>query len=249
MGLRALVLIWLCVLSCAASACQLVARAWDFAPQYFLSGQGQWQGMAIEIVDALMKEAGCVVMYKSIPWARAHKELRKGNLDLMMNLSKTPQRQTYLYFIGPVRDEVIKVITLAELPYELRTLDDFKRLPRPVAAEAGAYFGTEFENKRLNDSDFKRKIAYSSRNENYAALLSKARFSGYLDDMYSLMYFIKANNLSQRFKVQPIIVNQSQVYLGVSKMSVSVERKQRLAQALLRIQAKGEIEKILRRYQ
>jgi len=99
------ILLFSMVATNAFADCKLTMRVTEYPPQYFQDENGKWSGIAVELGTALAKEAGCQIIYKSMKWSTALISLKKGGLDLLLNLSYTEEREKFINFIGPARYE------------------------------------------------------------------------------------------------------------------------------------------------
>ncbi|HLA31190.1 MAG TPA: transporter substrate-binding domain-containing protein [Pseudomonas sp.] len=246
---KLLSLLLLCGLTQQALAdCTLRVRVSDFKPQYYQDEDGTWRGMSIEFAETLLGEAGCKPLYLTTPWERSFELLKSGGLDLMLNLSITPEREQFLHFIGPQRDESIMLVVRREADYRIDSLDDLKKLPRGIGFESGSFYGDAFTAKFNSDPAFAAKFEAVPHAELNIHKLRHNRISAFLGDAYSVAYRIREDELYKDAKLLPYPVNQDWVYFGFSKQSVSPELLARLQNAFDRAWADGKFEAILQRY-
>ncbi len=232
-------------------ACELKVRVNETSyPPFFMEiGKGAPQGLSIELVEALLAEAGCRPVYEPLPWKRALAFLKTGQIHMMLNMTPTEERKEFAYFIGPQLDETVVFVVPKDSDYAITSLDDFKKLPKPLGIELGRVYGKEFEEKMAKDEEFKKNIEdvnSMALNENKTAA---GRLSGFLGYGYNVYYSIKTDPIYQNFKVHPYVVNKDYVYFGFSKESVSKDMLQRLQDAYDRAQKKGLFEAIKKKYQ
>ena len=232
----------------AFADCTLRVRVSDFQPQYYQDADGTWHGMSIEFAEVLLGEAGCTPIYLKRPWERSFELLKSGDLDLMLNLSITPEREQFLHFIGPQRDESIMLVVKRNTDYQIHSLDDLKKLPRGIGFESGSFYGDAFTAKFNSDPAFAAKFEAVPRAEQNIHKLRSNRISAFLGDAYSVTYRIRKDKLYQDAKLLPYPINQDWVYFGFSKQSVSAELLARLQRAFDQAQAEGRFERILQRY-
>lgn len=64
-----------------------------YPPYTFIEGKKRPTGIFPEIIDAAAKIAGIEVEYVQYPWARMTQQAEKGNIDAVMGLFKTPDRE------------------------------------------------------------------------------------------------------------------------------------------------------------
>ena len=144
-----------------AFPCELKVRVpmGNAYPPFFEQDQnGRWSGLSIEIAEALLKEAGCQPVYKSLPFPRSLDYLKKGKIDMMLNLTATDERKAFTHFIGPQLDETVVLVIRKDSTFNIGSLDDFKKLPKSIGVERGKVYGNAFEKKRSTDAAFREKL-------------------------------------------------------------------------------------------
>lgn len=218
-------------------------------PPFFIQDEsGAWGGLAVELAERLLAEAGMTPVYMPLPFPRALAYLREGQLDMMLNLSITPERKEYIAFIGPQLDEIVVVVVRKETDFTLTSLDDFTHLPGPVGVERGKVYGKEFHEKRLHDNAFAGCLDEVTEVNLNEVKLEKGRLSAFLGYGYNTYYRIRTDPLYKNFKVHPFVVNTDWVYFGFSRKSVNSDTLSRLGRAYDQIVHKGEFEKIRQKY-
>lgn len=245
------ILLAILMLSDTAAACELRVRVPEdnsYAPFFIRDNSGTWRGLSIELTEALLSETDCVPVYVPLPFPRGIQSLKTGDIDLMPNMSITEERREFISFIGPQLDETVLLVTRADTPLSVASLDDFKKLSRPVGIDRDKVHGSEFERKRRSDPDFNRRLEEADHVDINAKKLALGRLSGFLGYGYNVMHQIRTNPLYRDFTIHPFTVNQDWVYFGLSKKSVSPELLTRLQIAYDGAKRKGRFETIRRKY-
>jgi len=246
--IRVLIFSYILIAFNAFADCTLLVRVTDYIPQYYQDDSGKWKGISIELLEALLNEANCKPIYKKTPWKRALSQLKYGKLDMMLNLSMTDERKEFLYFIGPQRDESIVLIVRDDFDFKINTFDDFKKLPKKIGIDNGAYYGKSFDSKYKNDPVFALKFHKIINTDQHILMLNLRRTNGFFGDSYNMAYKIKTQEIAKKLKIYPFIVNQESVYFGLSKKSVSKELQDKLQIAYEAVKLRGGFEEILARY-
>jgi len=230
--------------------CELTVRVTEKSyPPFFVDEEnGKWSGLSIELVEALLQEAGCKATYKPLPFKRALMYLKQGKTDMMLNLTITAERKAFIHFIGPQLDETVILVIRKDSDFSLTSLDDIKKLSKPVGVERGKVYGTAFEEKRATDEAFKNNIDIVNNLAANEKKLEKNRLSGFLGYGYNVFYRFKTEPLYQNFAVHPLKIHQDWVHFGFSKKSVPAEMLQRLQEAYDRVKQKGVFDKIRQAY-
>ncbi len=78
-------------------------RVANYPHQYYQTKSGNWTGLDVKLARTLIKEADFKYDFYEYPRSRALNCIIKGKLHLMTSLSRTPERSTYMYWIGPER--------------------------------------------------------------------------------------------------------------------------------------------------
>lgn len=245
------VLLALLTLSRISAACELRIRVPEdnsYAPFYIRDNSGTWGGLSIELTEALLAEAACSPVYVALPFSRGIQSLKTGDIDLMPNMSITEERREFITFIGPQLDETVLLVTRADTPLAVASLDDFKKLQKPVGIDRDKVYGDAFERKRRLDPDFRSRLEEADDVDFSARKLSLGRLSSFLGFGYNVMHQIRTNALYRDFAIHPFIVNQDWVYFGLSKQSVSPELLAALQNAYEGAKRKGCFETIRRKY-
>ena len=228
--------------------CSLVARGMNYEPYYFQAKDGSYSGLDIELIDALMGEANCQVKYKTIPWKRSLQLMKIGGLELLTGVSITPQRERYISFIGPMREELMVMLVPRSSDYAIATLDDIKHLDKPVGIANGLFYGDSFSVKYQHDKTFKQHIDLANSTLENLKKLQNHRLSAVIGDLYFMAHWIKSNNLTEVFKVHPYYINRNFVYFGLSRRNVLPHEMTVLKTANAKMQAAGTYQRIIDKY-
>lgn len=219
-----------------------------YHPFFIQSQDGKWGGLSIELVEALLQESGHTPVYMPRPFIRGLKSVQQGKIDMMLNMTITDERKQFMHFIGPQLDETVFLVIQKKSNFPITSLDDLKKLPKPIGVERGKVYARDFEKKRAEDETFKNQLDEVTEIDRNEEKLAAGRISGFLGYGYNVFYQIKTNPLYKEFTVHPFTVSQDWVYFGFSKKSVSKERLHEFQQAYDRTSQKGVFEKIKKRY-
>lgn len=70
----------------------------DYPPYEYINGNGENTGFNVELIEAIMREAGFDYEIVLKPWLEIRKELEEGEVDLLMGMYFTHQRDTKFHF-------------------------------------------------------------------------------------------------------------------------------------------------------
>ncbi len=221
-------------------------RVTKFPPQYYQDASGAWTGLDVELGRALVQAAGLKPEFVELPWSRALSELKDGGLDMMMNVSITPEREEYINFIGPERVAyVVLVVKQGNENLPIKSLDDLAA----VAEKEGKKFGI------LQDAVYSKAFMEKYKNPEFAkhiesvaeALLNLkktegGRILGFFEDKNSITYWIRHNPECKNLALHSYVVHEDVVYFGVSK-KVPTELQEKLRQAYETLEKDGTFDK------
>ncbi len=246
---RCMVGLLLCLSSLNSFAtCNLTVRVTEYAPLYSKSASGEWQGLAVELVEALFKEAQCDITFVDMPWNRALRLLEVGGLDVMLNMTATEERGLFTHFVGPMLDETQVLIVPSDSHYPITQLEDLKQLPRRIGIGKGVFYGRAFADKILQDEAFAVKFEYANNSENLAKL-QRGRVSAIIANRYISAYSIQHILSPGMFKLHPYPVTETYIQFGFSRKSVNKTLLKVFQQAYVIIDRKGILMQIQQKYQ
>ncbi len=231
----------------ADEACVIKLRVNDSPPSYFKDSKGNWTGFVVEQGTAVITEAGCKAEYRSAPWGRGLLLLEEGEIDMMGIMTMTEERKTFAHFIGPHYFEIYRLVVAKDSDYHIEKHEDLKHLPHKIMLELDSYYGEEMA-KLVQDESFAKNIQWTSQVGLTPPIIEKitlGRVSGF--GSYVTPGALK--KLTQDVKFHPFVLNANPVYFGVSKTSVDPATFKRLQEAVERLTARGEFEKILKTYE
>lgn len=247
----ALCLLVLCVARAASAGTETIRiRVAEFPPQYYRDASGEWTGIDVELAKALVEAAGFKAEFVDLPWSRGIADLGQGRVDLMMNLSITPDREEIMRFIGPERMSS-KVLVVREgmgnLP--IRTLDDLpgvsRRLGRNFGIQDDVIYSRAFSD-RMRNPDFARYFESVPASRLNNLKLSSDRILGFFEDRLTVAYQLARNPEWRGLAMHPFALQESAVYFGVSR-KVDQAVFQRLRQACEALEKDGTFARIAHR--
>jgi ABC-type amino acid transport substrate-binding protein len=229
----------------AAEECIIKLRVNESPPSYFKDSSGNWTGFVVEQGNAVIKAAGCKAEYRKAPWGRGLLLLEEGEIDMMGIMSITEERKKFTHFIGPHHFEIIRLVVAKDSNHHIEKHEDIKNLPKKIMLEPGTYYGEEMA-KLVKDESFAKNVQWTSHVGLTPSIIEKVtlgRVSGFLS------YVTPGALKKVTLKYHPFVINADPVYFGVSKKSVDPLILKRLQEAVERLKARGEFEKILKKYE
>ncbi len=232
---------WLFVLlfSFPLLACELKVQVSDFPP-YSYQKDGEWRGSRVVLSQRLADKLNCTVRFYDVPWARALMLLQQGDLDLMFNLTPTPERRAFLWFSRPHHLERLAFATTLTDPHwvkvkEISQLVDF---PGTIALTQGSFMGSGMQNLLLQPK-FRQKTIEVAERRVKNELVLKDRAHGLVEDL-DYLKFARANFPEyQVLQITPLLLTETPVSAGFSKKSALAGQWQALEQAIVELDEAG----------
>ncbi len=231
-------------------ACRIV-MGWDpWEPYHYQSADKQVVGLDIELVTAVVKNAGCEVSYYRQGWAKLLKMVKDGQVDILAGATKTPSRESFAYFTDVYRNEEFYLYV------ENDRLSDFQEKNFQQLMDNGfrlgviqGYLYSDAVTKIQDEKRYQGQFMESSMSEINVSLLLDGQIDGFLEDKFVGASIIRRKNLANTIKPLPVEFEKSGVSMMVSKSSVGEKMFKRLNKSLLELKEKGEIQAILTSYQ
>lgn len=212
-------------------ACQFKAGVREFPP-YSYQVNNQWQGFDIQVLTQLVLSVNCQITFVEAPFGEALKMLRSGNIDLLMHLSMSGDRGKDINFLGPIRTQYISLLTSNKVSSPIANIKDIIELPYTFGHRQGIFIGNEFDENRRNISSFANKFVEVNQASNLIRLIQRNRIDGFFEDHHYNEYLLANDQAANIMIAQPLKFSIGDVYLGVSKKSVSPFHTKALQKAL-----------------
>ncbi len=235
------------IFSVCFSQTELTYRVYDYPPYYYFEND-RWKGLSVELINALLLEAGYTYKHVNLPFTRSLVQLKHGDLDIMTNLSLKEERNEYIYFIGPQMDETMSLIFPKGSQYIINSLDDIKKLPGKIGIHLGYFYGKEFDEKYKNDKDFADKFSTLPNNNNFINLVIKKRLIGYIGERFDFYYNSSIDESYRVLKEHSFVINQNPIYFGFSKKNFTEEEINHLKEVFESEKVKNKVKVILNKY-
>lgn len=220
-------------------ACELKVQVSDFPP-YSYQKDGEWQGSRVVLSQRLAQKLNCTVRFLDVPWARALLLMQQGDIDLMFNLTPTPDRQHYVWFSRPHHLERLAFATTLTDPQwqQISTLKALNNFPGTIALTQGSFMGAEMQ-KMLQQPAFRQRTIEVAERRVKNELVLKDRAQGLVEDL-DYLQFARANFPEyQQLTITPLRLTQTEVAAGFSKNSVLAFQQKQIEQAIAELDQAG----------
>ncbi|NVM78154.1 polar amino acid transport system substrate-binding protein [Duganella sp. SG902] len=132
----------------AGHAAQRVAVGATFSRVFEQGGDGQWQGLGVDVLRTLAARAGDTIRFQLYPWPRAQAMVERAQADILVGPYKSPERLLRFAFLDQAfyRD---RMVFYARRDTEPPWHGDLAALKsRRIAAVRGWHYGAQFEAAR-----------------------------------------------------------------------------------------------------
>ncbi|WP_343817130.1 substrate-binding periplasmic protein [Colwellia asteriadis] len=241
--MRRFIIIFLYVIALPSFSCELTVRLENYAPESQKNSNNKWSGVDIDLTKVLLTKAQCQFSVVEISWARALVMLADGDIDLMVNVSKTPIREELFYFIGPIRNEVIVLATNESANFSLNQISDITQLNKPIAIQRNAYYGEDIE-RLLADKQHQQHFIHVTDNKTKLKLLKRGRISGFLEAKRNIINGVTSDEDFEGVWFQPLEFHSTPIYFALSKKSVTPSLKSRVENAFQQLKNQGGLKAV-----
>lgn len=235
----------------ASGACEHPIRtAWiEWYPYTYGRVNARPQGLDVELLDAIFKEAGCeLTWYGGIPAKRQYGYLIEGRIDMQFAASKTEQRQRELRFSLPYRRELVSAFVAGNHVdhYSRMSLAELLNLNIHFIAPYHGWFGQAFEDARQRLREHGQLHEYLNTSQGLL-MMNSEKGDVLIGDHLA---FIGMARLSEHNDIVPLpqALNDAPVHLMYNRHTVSDHDVELIDAAIKRLTDKGELRKIAVRY-
>jgi polar amino acid transport system substrate-binding protein len=232
----------------SANGCELRVRTFSFPPLGIQEQGGTWKGMDMDFTKALLDKAGCRYSFVDMPWARAMRMLKVGDIDLMLNVSKTVEREKSIHFVGPQRDEVIRFVSRKGLFGQISHWQQFETLEATLMRQRGTFIGERLSQAFNTNPRLKSRVVTLADNDVRIELLEKGRADGFFAESSYLYHQMKHNPAFAIVEVHPLVIHRAAVYYAFSKASISKLVMNKINRAYEQIVQTKQLHDIAKRY-
>jgi len=227
-------------------------RVTDFAPNYFLSDK-HWSGLEVELAEALATEAGFSIEFVNLPWSRALAYMQNGQLDMMMNLSRTPDREAFLNFIGPERISTrVLIVRRENIGLHIENLTQLVEAAQAkglkIGIQSDAKYSDEFDARLLADPAFATHFDQVAQGALLAKKTQAGHNLGFFEELTYATYQFKHSPDFDGLALHPFRVSVSPTYFGISKRFAAAKFN-RLQAAFERLDKSGALARIRARWE
>lgn len=230
------------LLALLAMTTSLAAQPWrvvgdeQFAPYSFVTAEDDTpRGLDVELVDAVLREAGVDHEIRLYPWQRVKRMLDRGEVQMAFQFAGTPQRQQQYELVGPLRSGSTVFMTTARTALsDWKSLDDLS--PYVIGQVRGYAYEEEFDR-----ADLARDTSAQNPRQLVSMLLA-GRIDIIVGDRVQLQYFVREQRAQEQVRILPRPLIQMPRFVAFAKGDS--ERARIFSEALIRLRQAGTLNRI-----
>lgn len=158
---------------------------WGDYPPFQIKGPHGPQGLDVELLELIARQAGERLRWLRLPWARQLADMGHGELDLICSATHAPERLTIGRFSQPYRQERVALMTLVGGAPALDRLADLKGRPVRIGMIRGAVF-PEAVRRELQAHDLLPALQSMHANDLTLQALRQGRVDYVIEDPVSM---------------------------------------------------------------
>lgn len=241
-----------CLLACTpAAACSralnMVSEEWP--PYSFTNDENVQTGLDMDMAKAILKEAGCtLVTAPPLPAVRRQLLFERGEFDLMLAATDTPERRRLARFSNAYRHETMALFVLARDHARYAGVTSMAAVLRGQAAVLAprvGWYGPEFARAAPSLRAGGRLFEFGSF-EQGMRMLGAGRAALIMGDRAAVLYEAQRQRLALR--QLPFVLQQAPVHLMLSRASTTEDDLARINAAIGRLEKNGSLQALRARY-
>ena len=214
-------------------------------PTAYLSEEGQ-TGFLVDLAREALRRSGRTVKIITVPWARAIAFARSGEVDGIITLYRTPERESYLDFSAEavlLQDQAffVRAGTAASFGPDIPALAD-----KRIGIMTKISYGAQFDG--LMRQGFFSRLDPQTNIETLAKMLVAGRIDVVPAYRGTMRRAIRSLGLTARIEELPLPMEALPSYVGFTRARDSSEAKRDFDSGLRSMKADGSYGLLLKRY-
>lgn len=250
---RCVLLIYIALLSVVGLQAQVGSiRVMRYAsePWFMVTPGGEVEGIAAEQARAVIQEAGFTPEFIDLPWTRGLEYLKSGQLDMMVTLSRTHEREAFIYYLG-IHAYAQNVIGVHEdhAGLDIQTMDDMAKEGMTWGIRQDMFYSEAFNSRLASDPAFASHFDTQAKQMLNLEKVRFKRLTGLIGDATALRYVLsKSGSEYAMIRVKEVpFLKPDPIYLGLSR-KLPDQTIQKLQAAFDRLERRKTMEKILKKW-
>ncbi len=210
----------------------------NFAPYNYFEDK-QLVGIDVDLVTALVRQAGADPQFEAMSWNRVREKLDHGQIDAAFQFIGLPERFEKYHMIGPYRTGRTVFAVQRNMAVSFERYDDLQRYV--IGVVKGFNYGVPFD----TDASL-RKDNTAGDNRQLLRMLAAGRVTLAIGDERTLGHVIRQERLQDQITFLPRAFNEIERYIAVPRNRPQIAA--RLETALAALQVTGELNAILQKW-
>jgi polar amino acid transport system substrate-binding protein len=221
----------------------------QWPPYIYTDAQGKAAGLDIELAKAIFKEADCILKIGAeVPRKRRQYMFSKGEIDVMLAASKTPEREVFSYFTSPYRNESVSLFTSPGKLEKYQAVDNFATILKQritlLAPNAG-WYGEDYKTHYFWLTEANLLSPFETFTQ-AIKMFEANRAELVMGDTGAVLHAAKQQNVP--LTALPKLVINDNVRMMLNKKSTTEADLKILNAAMQRLEKRGALEKIRNQY-
>jgi polar amino acid transport system substrate-binding protein len=231
----------------AGCSAPIVMGTGQLEPYGYFDAQKRYVGMDVDMIRAIVAEAGCTLSYAPLmPDGRNFLLFERGKIGLMAGASRTAARMKWARFSIAYRQETIGLFAVADgRGPSVPSFADFVGRPLTLLAPRAGWYGAEYERYRARLKANGRLSQFDNLAQG-VRMLEARRAQFILGDAAGVEH--AAARLGVKVRPLPFWLVEAPVHLMLSRATVTEADVARLDAAIARLQQRGVLDRIRRGY-
>ena len=229
--------------------------AWTGVNEPFVMGDPlSPYGTDVEILNEALATIGCKATIKNtkeVSWKRNLSLLSIGDIDIVLQASRSSQREGYAFFSSPYRSEYVAIFVreedLSNNKFPIKDINDISKYSFKLAVGLGNIYGNKIDsliNKLGSNAKKEKKV------ENSRRMLKTKLIDGYLAYIPTEPLELKAKGIEDNIKILPNSIEETgEIYFMLSKDSTNQNLVELINNGIQKIKSNGVYKNIISKYQ
>ena len=211
-------------------------------PPYYYQSDEQLKGVCIEVIESVCLSMGVEISYIEYPWKRLLLSAQKGEVDAIMPLFKTAERQKYLNFDNLILAyEEVNFFVKKDSP--LRNIKNHEELfKHAIGVVTGYSYGKYFDTYQgLN-------TVVTQNDQHLLRMFANNRFPVGIGNRFVVVHNANMLGLTDDIAFLSPPLSREPLYMGFTKKGKKEHLVDTFSQKLLDLRKSEKYQKILEKY-
>ena len=217
----------------------------NYLPMSFVDKtSGHPTGVSYDIVKLLGERLSVPIkIFPNLPWRRALVYLNSGELDILVAIYKTPEREEKYLFSVPYHQNAAHIFVRKDRFFNFKGLNDLlgKTGEVPMGDSFGSVFDTFVKEHNL-------RIEYAPTKTQRFKKLLLGRSDYVIQDKLDGLIYIRQNFLSDKIIILPKAISFTKVHFAISKKSFFANKIPEINCFLEELKRNGTITSLINKY-